>query len=99
MQVSDMNNSTPSYFGRIQHKTQPIFISMKFKYLPLLLNKELIEPEIAPLFHSFYLKHILSCNAILPLMHPHIDSFMPCHCHGGIELFLLFSYSYYSKFV
>jgi hypothetical protein len=72
---------------------------MKFKYLPLLLNKELSEPEIAPLFHSFYLKHILSCIAILPLIYPHIDLFMPCHCHWGIELFLLFSYSYYSKFV
>jgi hypothetical protein len=37
---------------------------MKFKYLPLLLNIELGEPEVAPLFHSFYLKHIfvLHCH-------------------------------------
>jgi hypothetical protein len=56
-----------------------LLFSVKSKYLSLLLNIELSEPEVTPLFLSFYLKHILSCIAIFPLMHPRIDLFMPCH--------------------
>jgi hypothetical protein len=70
MQVSITNNSNPSFFCMNRTQASTLLFSVKSKYLPLLLNIELIEPEVAPLFHSFYLEHILACITIFPLMHP-----------------------------